>query len=43
MTVDLGLIVATGLVNGVDCFLSNDLRWRSAVGEELLLTFDAPG
>ena len=37
------LIIATGLVNGVDCFLSNDLRWRGAVVEELLLTFDAPG
>jgi predicted nucleic acid-binding protein len=37
------LIIATGLVHGVDCFLSNDLRWRGALAEELLLTFDAPG
>jgi predicted nucleic acid-binding protein len=36
------LIIATGLVHGVDCILSNDLRWRGAVGGDLLLTFDAP-
>lgn len=36
------LIVASGLVEGVDRFLSNDLRWRGALPEELLLTFDAP-
>ena len=37
------LIFATGLVNGADCFLPDELRWRGAVAEELLLTFDAPG
>jgi predicted nucleic acid-binding protein len=36
------LIVASGLVKGVNRFLSNDLRWRGTLAEELLLTFDAP-
>lgn len=36
------VIVASGLVRGVNRFLSNDLRWRGALTEELLLTFDAP-
>lgn len=36
------LIVASGLTEGVDRFLSNDLRWRGALAGELLLTLDAP-
>jgi hypothetical protein len=36
------LIVASGLVKGVDRFLSNDLRWSGALAGDLLLTFDTP-
>lgn len=37
------LILASGLAAGADLVLSNDQRWRGALGTDLLVTFDQEG
>ncbi len=38
-TVD-GLIIASGLVNGVDLFISNDRHFKKSLPREMILSFD---
>ena len=38
-TVD-SLIIASGLVNGVDLFISNDRHFKKSIPQEMILSFD---